>query len=90
MNMRLKNMIFCNVSFHPRPNEYVLHQNKHIPQGKPALMNKFEMVKAFAEKNDGECRIVKEPHIKSDNLQMIIWFCCSCVANKEFDNAIAE
>jgi hypothetical protein len=53
-------------------------------------MNKFEMIKSFALKHNGECKIVKDPHIKGSNLQLIFWMCCDCVANKEFDNAIHE
>jgi hypothetical protein len=90
MTQAFKNMLFCNVKYHNAPNEYILHQSKHIPRGVAALENKFAQIKAFAEKNHGEARIVKDAHIKKSSCQIIVWMCCACTANKKFDEAIGE
>ena len=83
-NFLNKNVRFCTTA----PNEYILFQNKHIPQGESALKSKFEIIRRFAGKHRGECRITSEPYISGSELRLRFYMVCDCVAAKAFDKEI--
>ena len=91
LSKELSNIIVRNVRFNTSaPDEYILHQSKHIPQGDIALMNKFEKIKKFAEKHHGECRIENAPRIVGADIAMTFYMVCDCVAAKAFDALLAN
>ena len=84
----MQELIANNVSPYPGPNEYTLHQSKHIPKGKTALLNKLERIKSFAVRNMGECYATSEPYIKGDQLQINFYMVCIISVANEFENAV--
>ena len=88
LSKMLSGIIKNNVSLYPAPNEYVLHQSKHIPEGKIALMNKLDEIVKFSKRNYGECHVVKEPQIKGNKWQLVFYMVCAHYPNNEFENAV--
>jgi len=74
------------ISFFPAPYEYVIHQNKHIPEGVDALRSKAEKVMKFVLKHNGEFKILTPtPYIKEDMLCMRVFFNCATIYSKAMD-----
>jgi len=78
-----------NLSTYPMLYQYVLFQNKHIPAGKTALLNKAKQLEKFILANNGEFEILsREPIIIGCNLEVIVYFNCDVVVAKQIDNVI--
>jgi len=88
LSKKLQGIIANNVSLYSGPNEYTLHQSKHIPEREPALLNKLSEIKKFAERNHGECYAIGKPYITGDQLQVNFCMVCAIKACNEFENAI--
>lgn len=85
----LESIVRNNVRFdETAPWTYVLYQDKHLAHGETALLNKFEKIKKFAEKNNGYCKVVKELAIVGDNKQLHLEMNCDTVAAKAFDAVV--
>ena len=85
----IENLCKNNLKKYPAPYQYVLYQNKHIPQGKLALETKTEQIKKFVLLHNGEFEILsKEPFISSDRLEIIVYFNCDVVTAKAMDAII--
>lgn len=80
-----------NLSFYPMPYQYVLFQNKHIPSGKDALINKANRLEKFILSNNGEFEVLsKEPIIIGNNLEIMVYFNCNVIVAKQLDKIIEE